>query len=143
MGMILSNNLTFSTHISTIVSRASSKIGLMFRDFSSRYLNFMVSFFRTHVRPKFSNIIATSGHLILHKILIVQKMFSDDGRFSKRIGGLHDLIRYKDRLQLCKLVSENLELRRLKRSLVLSHRIIYKTIYLNFDDFFSFCSVRM
>ena len=50
LGVIISNNLTFSTHISTIVSKASSKIGLMYRAFSSRDI-FMVSFFKTHVRP--------------------------------------------------------------------------------------------
>jgi len=109
LGVVLSNDLTFSTHVSTIVSRASSKIGLMYRAFSSRSLNFMISFFKTHVRPILEyNCEVWSPYFIQD----IDRLENVQRRFSKRIKGLYNL-NYNDRLQLCKL--ESLEL---KKSLI-------------------------
>ena len=88
-----------------LVSRASSKIGLMYRAFSSRDLIFMVSFFKTYIRPILEyNCEVWSPYLIQD----IDRLENVQRRFSKRIKGLHDLS-YHDRLKICKL--ESLEMR--------------------------------
>ena len=128
----MSYDLSFSAHISKIVSKSSSKIGLMYRAFSSRDLVFMINFFRTHVRPILEYNCEVWSPFFLQDI---DRLENVQRRFTKRIKGLYNST-YSERLHMCML--EPLELRRLKKDLILTHRIFYKTIHLNFDDFFTF-----
>ena len=119
-----------------MVAKASSKIGMVYRAFSSRNCAFMVSMFTTHIRPILEyncEIWSPSTLENIDKIERVQR------RFTKRIGGLYHKS-YAERLVACGL--ETLELRRLKRDLVLVYKIVNNLVMLNVDDFFDFAVDR-
>ena len=130
LGITIDQNLNFSMHCSNIAKSASSRVGLIFRGFSSRSLNFLVKMFINRVRPVLEyNCEVWSPHMLKDIDLLegVQRSYT------KRISGIEHLP-YSERLKICKL--ESLELRRLKRDLIFVYKIVYNLVDLKFEDFF-------
>lgn len=130
LGVMMSNSLVFSQHCSSISSKASSKVGLIYRAFASRSVEFMKIMFVTHVRPIVEYCTEVWSPFWLKDIDMIENV---QRRFTKKCNGLWD-VPYVDRLNILKL--EPLELRRIKRDLQMVYKIIHNLVSLNFDDFF-------
>ena len=112
LGVTIDQNLNFSLHCSNIAKSASSRVGLIFRGFSSRSQIFLVKMFINRVRPVLEyNCEVWSPH-ILNDIDLLEGI---QRSYTKRISGIEHFS-YSERLKMCKL--EPLELRRLKRDLI-------------------------
>jgi hypothetical protein len=130
LGIYMTGDLRFSYHCGRIAAKASSICGLITRAFSSKHLTFMKKMFVTRVRPILeynSEIWNPSFKKDIDKIESVQRTFT------KKIHSLKDLS-YNERLVACGL--ELLELRRLKRDLILVFKIFRNLIDLDFNSFF-------
>ncbi len=114
----LIQTLTFDQHINNIVSKASSRIGTLFRGFCTRNPILLRKAYVSYIQPIFeyaSNV--WSPHLVKHIHLIE----SVQRRFTKRIPALSNLP-YAERLVFLDI--ETLEYRRLKSDLVFYYKIL-------------------
>ena len=136
LGVIVDSRLNFNEHISRIVSKASSKTGMVYRAFTSRNMAFMVKMFMTHIRPILEYNCEIWSPASLQNIDLVERV---QRRFTKRIGGLHSRS-YPERLSACGL--EPLELRRIKRDLVFVFKLMKNLVDLDFDDYFTYAVDR-
>ena len=132
LGVLVSGRLTFSDHCYAIAGRASARIGLICRAFRSRDMKFMIGMYVTFVRPILEYNCEIWNPLYLGDLDKIEKV---QRRFTKRIKGLFHFY-YEERLEICNL--ESLELRRIKRDLVLTYKIINSLIDLRFADYFKF-----
>ena len=132
LGVFIDTKLNFSQHCSRMCARISRKIGLIYRTFSGRTLEFMRTMFVTHIRPIAEYNSEIWSPCYVKDIDLVENL---QRRFTKRIKGMYRL-EYSERLKRCNL--ESLELRRIKKDLVLVYKIIHRLIGLEFNDFFSY-----
>jgi hypothetical protein len=51
LGVTFDSNLSFKLHISTIITKAIQRVGVFFRGFNSRRLDFVRKTFITYIRP--------------------------------------------------------------------------------------------
>ena len=130
LGISMSHDLSFKTHISNIVAKAYCRQSVLFRGFATRDLSFMRKAFITYIRPLLeynSSIWNPSEIYLIDLIENIQR------EFSRRIPSLSDLS-YRDRLE--KLNLEPLELRRLRYDLGLYFKVLNNLTPLNPSDFF-------
>ena len=132
LGILVSGKLNFSDHCYAIVAKASGRVGLICRAFRSRDMYFMIGMFTTYVRPILEYNCEIWNPLYLGDLDRIEKV---QRRFTKRIKGLFHMS-YEERLQICNL--ESLEMRRIKRDLVLTYKIMNSLVKLKFDDYFKF-----
>ena len=132
LGVWISGKLTFSEHCAKVSCNASKRIGLIYRAFSSRDIEFMRNMFITYVRPLLEYNCEIWSPLYLRDIDLIENI---QRRFLKRISGISNFS-YRERLEMCSL--EPLELRRLKKDIVLVYKIMNGMIALDFDEFFRF-----
>ena len=122
LGVDIDSNLKFDVHINNIIGRAYSRIGILFKGFSTRNISVLKQAYVTYIRPVLeyaSNV--WSPYLLKHinGIERVQK------HFTKRIPLLSNLP-YSERLAFLDL--EPLELRRLKSDLLLYYKYMHNLI---------------
>ena len=118
LGVEVDVDLSFDQHISNIVSKASSRVGTLFRGFISRKPILLRKAFVTYIRPILeyaSNI--WSPYLLKH-VNLIEKV---QRNFTKRIPSLSNLA-YAERLAVLNL--ETLECRRLKSDLIVYFKIL-------------------
>ena len=118
LGITMCNDLSFNSHINTIVSKSLQRSGVFFRGFTSRNLLLMRKSFITYIRPilEYDSIIWNPNSVYLIDLIEnVQK------KFTKRIHSICNLS-YLERLE--KLHLEPLELRRLRFDLVNYFKIL-------------------
>lgn len=119
LGLLVDSRLTFNLHISNILSKASQRVGVFFRGFSSRHPDLMKKAFLTYIRPSLefnSNIWNPTKKYLIDKLENIQR------RFTKRVPSLSHLS-YLERLSALDL--EPLELRRLKFDLIQYYKILH------------------
>ena len=112
LGILVDSHLTFNLHISNILTKATQRVGVFFRGFSSRHIALMKKAFITYNRPSLefnSNIWNPTKKYLIDKLESIQR------RFTKRVPSISHLS-YLDRLRALDL--EPLELRRLKFDLI-------------------------
>ena len=132
LGVFMSSDLSFSIHCSKLASKASQAVGLIRRAFASKNQAFMVKMFTSRVRP----ILEYNCELWSpHNLQDIDKIESVQRSFTSKIYGLAEFS-YWDRLAICKL--EPLELRRMKRDLLLLYKMRNGLVGLNFYDFFRY-----
>ncbi len=136
LGVTMSSTLTFTEHSGHLVTKATSKSGLVYRAFASRSKVFMINMLKGQIRPLLES--NTEVWSPLHK-QDIDRLENVQRSFTKRIGGFWELS-YSERLNRCDI--ETLEMRRLKRDLVLVYKIIHNLVKLSFDDFFAFSPQR-
>jgi len=124
LGVTVDTLLTYDAHINHIISKAYSRIGAMFKGFSTRSLSFLKKAFVTYVRPIVEYASNVWNPYLLKHINAIERV---QRRFSKRIPSLKDLS-YSERLAVLDL--EPLELRRLKADLVLYFKIFHNLVHL-------------
>ena len=131
LGIIIDCKLAYTTHISTIVTKANQRVGLLFRGFKTRDIKIMRKAYITYIRPllEYNSVVwspCTKKYIDL--IEDVQR------HFTKRIPSLNSLS-YPERLAAMKL--QPLELRRLHSDLIQYFKIFNNMTPLNPSDFFT------
>ena len=112
LGLTITCDLSFQTHINNIVAKALQRNSTFFRGFVSRSLNLCRKSFVTYIRPllEYNSVVWNPIHIYL-----IDLVESVQRRFSKRIPCLSNLS-YTARL--VRLGLESLELRRLRFDLI-------------------------
>ena len=64
LGVTFDSNLSFKLHISTIITKALQRVGVFFRGFNSRRLDFVRKTFVTYIRPllEYNSIVWNPAH---------------------------------------------------------------------------------
>ena len=117
LGIVFSNTLNFGDHIEKIASKARQRTGILFRAFACRELKFLKLAFSIYIRPllEYSTQVWSPTYLgDINRLESVQRSFT------RRIPQLKNFP-YHERLALIGL--ETLELRRLKKDLVMYFKI--------------------
>ena len=112
LGVIITTDMDFKQHISSIVSRALQRSGVFFRGFTSRDLLLLRKAFITYIRPIVEYNTVIWNPTAVHLTDLVESV---QRKFSKRIHSISHLT-YAERL--LKLNLESLELRRLRFDLI-------------------------
>lgn len=108
LGVTISSDLHFNSHISTIVGKAMQRTSILLRGFISRDLHLMRNAFITYIRPllEFNSVLWNPI-----QVFLIDSLENVQRKFTKRIPSLSHL-NYLERLKVINL--EPLELRRLK-----------------------------
>ena len=124
LGVIVDELLTFDSHINNVVSRACSRVGVLFKGFSSRSPVLLAKAFVTYVRPILEYASNVWNPYLLKHINAIENV---QRRFTKRVSSISNLP-YPERLAILGL--EPLELRRLKSDLVFYYKIFNNMVHL-------------
>ena len=119
LGILMTENLKFSSYVDKIVSKALKRTGLFFKVFKCRETKFLTSIFCTYIRPLLEyNTPLWSPYLLgdIRKLESVQRLFT------RRVPAVHNMT-YEQRLSFLNL--ESLELRRLRTDLVETFKILH------------------
>ena len=131
LGIITDNDINYSSHISSIISQARSRTGIIFRNFFFHNTSLLRQTYITFVRP----ILEYGSQVWIPSVL---KYISDLGNvqrnFTYRMRSLKYLS-HPERLAVLNL--ELSELRRLSADLVIYYKILNNLISINFDDHFT------
>ena len=130
LGVVVSDDMKHSAHCAHVASKASQRLGLIFRCFKTRDPDFLIRLYKIYVRPILEyNSPVWSPYLLqdIDKIENVQRSFL------RRLRGYEELS-YSDRLRLASL--DSLELRRVKFDLYLIFKIKNRICDIKFDELF-------
>src|SRR2546426_2911231 len=136
LGVTIDVDLTFTSHIKTIVGKAKQRVYLILKSFQCRDIELLVVAFTTYIRPILEYCSVIWSPSILDDIDLIEDV---QRYYTKRLSGLWD-VSYTDRLLICGL--QSLELRRLIIDLVLVFKIVNNLVSLDFDRFFVFDTNR-
>ena len=131
MGVILSEDLKVSNHISSIVKSARTRAIMIKRCFKSQDVPTLVRAFKVYVRPLLEYASSVWNPHLLKDINLLESV---QRRFTKLLPGLYN-VPYKDRLAVLKLPS--LELRRLCIDLILTYSILHNIYDVDSSQFFT------
>jgi hypothetical protein len=132
LGVTVDPKLSFIDHINDISSRATQRVGILFRGFFSRNLKLMRFAFVSYIRPLLEYNSSVWNPTQKYLINLLEKV---QRSFTKRIPSISHLS-YTDRLSALNL--ELLELRRLRFDLIGYYKIINNLTDISPSDFFTF-----
>jgi len=118
LGITISSDCSFDQHIGSIIGKAHSRVGLLFRAFVSRDLKFLKLAYTTYVRPILEYATCVWSPYLLKHINAIEKV---QCRFTKRIPSLKSMS-YSERLAAVGL--ETFQARRLRFDLVMYFKIL-------------------
>ena len=121
LGVIVDENLTFTSHINNIVLKASVRANVIKKCFISRDIDTLIMAFNVYVRPLLEYETCIWSPYLISNINLIESV---QRRFTKALPGLYSLS-YDERLS--KLSLESLESRRLYLDLVMAYKIIFWT----------------
>ena len=124
LGIITQDTFKFDLHINSIISKAFSRVGALFRGFCIRSPNFLKKAFVTYVCPILEYASNVWNPYTLKHINSIENV---QRRFTKRIPSLRHLT-YPERLAALDL--DSLELRRLRSDLVLYYKILNNLVHI-------------
>jgi hypothetical protein len=130
LGVLIDNQLTFSTHIRSVVGKAKQRIYLLFKCFYSINASLLLKAYVSYILPLFDYCSHVWSPSKLGDIDLLEDV---QRNFTKRLQGMNELS-YEQRLLNCGLVS--LELRRLRKDLALCYQIVNCLVALDFKQFF-------
>ncbi len=141
LGVSVDCSLSFSVHVSNIVSKAHQSLSVLFRCFVTHDLSALVLAYSCYVRP-ILEYACTVWNPVLHRrsslgcLSSIDKIESVQRYFTRRLlkRCLVPEMCYLDRLKMLNL--EPLELRRLKFSMCMVFKIVYGLVDVNCSDFF-------
>ena len=131
LGVYMTPDLSFASHIHDFVSRAKLRSALIFRSFLTRNTANLKRAFITYVRPllEYTSPVWSPSHLyLINEIENVQRSFT------KRLPGLSTLS-YSERLSILNLPT--LEYGRLIADLIICFNIVHGFSCMNTDSFFT------
>jgi hypothetical protein len=132
LGVVVDRNLTFSKQVNKIVSKAHARCGLMFRCFLSHDRQTLLKAYKTYVLPLLEYASSVWSPRLVQDIKAVESV---QKRFTKRLLGTRDKLKYAERLT--KLELESLETRRLRADLVLTYKLLFGHIDIDFTRLFT------
>jgi hypothetical protein len=132
LGVRFCSNLTFASHINTIVAKTHARASLIHKCFLSKDATPLTKAFVTYVRPilEYATVIWSPYHTGE-----IAKLESVQRRFTKRLVGLRYMT-YSDRIHFLEL--DGLEERRLRFDLVFTYKILFGLVNMNWSNMFSF-----
>jgi ribonuclease P/MRP protein subunit RPP40 len=130
LGVEINSDLSFQSHIGSIVSKARQRVGVLFRGFHTRQVSFLKKAYITYIRPllEYNSNIWNPTHVYL-----IDLMENVQRAFTKHVKAISKLP-YIERLGIFNL--EPLELRRLRYDLVQYYKILNNLTPLNPADYF-------
>jgi hypothetical protein len=132
LGIEIDSRLSYNNHINSIVSKANQRVGLLFRGFQCRNLDFMRKAFIAYIRPIVEyNSVVWNPTLKKH----IDSLEKIQRRFTKKIPSISHLP-YLERLSAINL--QSLELRRLHFDLVHYYKILHNLTPHKPADFFTY-----
>lgn len=139
LGVYISDDLKWGTHINKIVKKALLKSYQILKFFKSRNIWTLKRLFCTYVRPQLEyNTPVWSPYLLKNKTLLesVQKRYTKVIFYRCSI----PFSSYEDRLH--KINLDSLERRRLNYDLILLYKIVYGLSCIKFSDYFQYINVN-
>jgi len=135
LGVMMSRDLNFSVHCSTIAKRAFARSALIFRCFQTKNVSVLLRAFTVYVRPILESSSEVWSPYLLKDINLIESV---QRRFTRRLCLLCNIPfqGYKQRLQILKL--DTLEHRRKVFDLVLLYKIVHGLVCIKFDDLFEY-----
>jgi hypothetical protein len=134
LGVLFNSKLNFSSHISSIVSKAKQRLYLLFKAFSASNVDALLLAFKTYILPILEYCSPVWNPCLVGDIV---KLESVQRAFTRRLSCCQQLA-YCDRLRCCGL--DSLERRRLVSDLILLFKILNNLVDINLGDSISFCS---
>lgn len=130
LGITISNNMSFKSHIEGIVSKAYQRLAILFRGFVTRRADFMRKVYITYVRPilDYNSVVWSPTEIYLIDLLETVQRY-----FTRNVPSLSNLS-YLDRLSALNL--ESLEIRRLKSDMKYYYKIFNDLTPHSADHFF-------
>lgn len=132
LGITVTENLSFTLHISNISKAAFARSNLLLRSFISREQTLLLKAFITYVRPLLEYGTPVWSPYLIGDIVKLERV---QRSFTRQLAGMEGLD-YAERLE--RLGLESLELRRIRFDLVEAFKIIKGYSVLRFADFFEF-----
>ena len=131
LGVTYDERLSFSSHCSKVVVKASQRAKLILKCFTSRDSKLLMRAFCTFVRPllEFSSTIWSP-----YTIVDINRIESVQRRFTKAINNL-SFSSYSERL--LNLRVDSLQCRRIKADLILCYNLLHHRVETNFNKFFT------
>jgi hypothetical protein len=129
LGVIVTDDLKFSMHCTSVAQKAFNMTNLFFRAFKCRDRDFLTSFFTIYIRPLVEYATPVWSPHLQKDILLIEKV---QRKFTKRIPGFfnHSYANRRNELKL-----DTLELRRLHSDLIFCYKMINGLVDVNADDF--------
>ncbi len=145
LGVTIDANLSFKQHVSTIVCKAHCSLALIFRAFLTSNRSALLHAYMSYVRPILEYACTVwspmlHGRSSLSCLASIDKIESVQRLFTRRLVFRCKLpqLPYVQRLATLKL--EPLELRRLKRSLCMTYKILNGLVDFDYSELFQYCN---
>ena len=130
LGIEINTNLSFHSHIGSIVSKARQRVGVLFRGFHTRNISLFKKAFITYIRPLLEY---NSNIWNLTQVYLIDLLESVQLGLTKRVNAISTLP-YSERLGFFDL--KPLEIRRLHYDLIQYYKILKNLTPLNSADYF-------
>lgn len=135
LGVLFSCNLNSSVHIQTAKSTANARVGLIFRCFKTRNVNFLVKVYKAYVRPLLEYCSPAWNSVKVQDIMAIESV---QRLFTRRLCDTPG-VSYPDRLKHFGL--EPLELRRIRTDLVELYKIVKNKSGVCFNDVLQYANI--
>ena len=133
LGVIISDDLSFSKHCSVIANKGLKVCGLIFRALTTKNVKLLIKAYKTYVRPILETSSVVWSPHYLKDIACIERVQRKFTRYLfKRCFNNHP--NYKTRCQ--KLELQSLESRRKLYDLIMCYKIIHEKIELRKEEFF-------
>jgi hypothetical protein len=134
LGVVIDNNLKFTSHVNYVVAKASARACLIHKCFVSKDVHTLTRAYKAYVRPLLEYASCVWSPVYTTSIKLIESV---QRKFTKRLQGYSHL-NYTSRLT--NLGMESLELRRLHSDLIFTYKILLGLTKINPADFFTFPS---
>ena len=135
LGVLISNDMEWSSHTHTIRSKANTLSHIILRTFSPSNHQLLVNLYKIYVRPILEYNTCTWSPYRGDDIKAIESV---QRTFTRKVCQRANISfnNYNDRL--CKLNLESLETRRIKNDLVMLYKIINSIVDIDYSDYFEF-----
>ena len=135
LGIYISHDLKWATHINYIYNNASQISYQIVKTFKSKNIWTYKKLLLTYIRPKVEYNTPIWSPYLLKDILRIERV---QRRYTKQIFRRCGIpfVSYDDRLE--KLGIKSLQYRRIEFDIIMLYKIMHGLSFLNFDDFFTF-----
>ena len=136
LGVWFSSSLKFSDHCGVVAKQGFVKVNLIFSNFESRQIDFLVKLYKVFVRSRIEYATEIWSPFLIRDIELIERV---QRLFTRRLPGF-SVFSYSERL--AKLNLETLKHRRMVKDLVMTYKIVKGLVDLNFDLYFTFAHDR-
>ena len=136
LGVLISSDLKWKSHCAQAVNKAMMRVNSIFRCFETKSVDFLIRMYKAFVLPLLEYACSVWSPNLLGDIDLIESV---QRNFTRRIPHVAALnLSYPGRLKYMYLKMDPLEMRRLKIDLVLTYKIIFGHVDVDFHSFFKF-----